>query len=29
MNPLEVLTAIATVFGFIYLLWALLRAEDF
>ena len=29
MNVLEVLTAIATVFGFIYLLWALLRAEDF
>ena len=29
MNALEVLTALATVFGFIYLLWALLRAEDF
>jgi K+-transporting ATPase KdpF subunit len=29
MNALEVLTVIATVLGFIYLLWALLRAEDF
>ena len=29
MNLIEALTAIATVFGFIYLLWALLRAEDF
>ena len=29
MNALEVLTALVTVFGFIYLLWALLRAEDF
>ena len=29
MNAIEVLTALATVFGFIYLLWALLRAEDF
>jgi K+-transporting ATPase KdpF subunit len=29
VNAIEVLTALATVFGFIYLLWALLRAEDF
>jgi K+-transporting ATPase KdpF subunit len=29
MNALEALTVLATVFGFIYLLWALLRAEDF
>lgn len=29
MSAIEILTAIATVFGFIYLLWALLRAEDF
>ncbi|HTC86604.1 MAG TPA: potassium-transporting ATPase subunit F [Candidatus Acidoferrum sp.] len=29
MNALELLTALATVFTFIYLLWALLRAEDF
>jgi K+-transporting ATPase KdpF subunit len=29
MNAIELVTAIATVFGFIYLLWALLRAEDF
>lgn len=29
MNAIEVLTAVVTVFGFIYLLWALLRAEDF
>ena len=29
MNALDVLAGIATVFGFIYLLWALLRPEDF
>ena len=29
MNAIEIVTAIATVFGFVYLLWALLRAEDF
>jgi K+-transporting ATPase KdpF subunit len=29
VNALEVLTALAAGFGFIYLLWALLRPEDF
>jgi len=29
VNAIELVTAIATVFAFIYLLWALLRAEDF
>lgn len=29
MNALEILAALATAFGFIYLLWALLRPEDF
>jgi K+-transporting ATPase KdpF subunit len=29
MNPLELLTAAAAAFGFLYLLWALLRPEDF
>jgi K+-transporting ATPase KdpF subunit len=29
MNALEVLTAVAAAFTFVYLLWALLRAEDF
>jgi K+-transporting ATPase KdpF subunit len=29
VNALEVLTALVTIFGFIYLLWALMRAEDF
>ena len=29
MNALESLTALATIFAFIFLLWALLRAEDF
>ena len=29
MNLLELVTAAANVFAFIYLLWALLRAEDF
>ena len=29
MNALEVLTGLATAFVFVYLLWALLRPEDF
>ena len=29
MNVIDVLAAIAVVFGFIYLAWALLRPEDF
>jgi K+-transporting ATPase KdpF subunit len=29
MNGIEVLAAIATAFVFVYLLWALLRPEDF
>ena len=29
MNVLEVLTALAAAFLFVYLLWALLRPEDF
>jgi len=29
VNALDALTALATIFAFIYLLWALLRAEDF
>ena len=29
MNVLEVLTALVAGFTFLYLLWALLRAEDF
>ncbi len=29
MNVLEVLTALAAAFVFVYLLWALLRPEDF
>lgn len=29
MNALEIVTVIAMVFLFVYLLWALLRAEDF
>jgi hypothetical protein len=29
MNPTDVLAAIAVVFGFVYLAWALLRPEDF
>jgi len=29
MSVLELVTAAATVFVFIYLLWALLRPEDF
>jgi hypothetical protein len=28
MNLLEMVTALATVFVFVYLLWALLRAEE-
>jgi K+-transporting ATPase KdpF subunit len=29
VNAIELVTALVTVFAFIYLLWALLRAEDF
>ena len=29
MSLLELLTAVAVIFVFIYLLWALLRPEDF
>ena len=29
MNVLEVLTALVAAFVFVYLLWALLRPEDF
>ena len=29
MNPLEILTGVAAAFTFVYLLWALLRPEDF
>jgi K+-transporting ATPase KdpF subunit len=29
MNPLEILAGLAAAFGFLYLLWALLRPEDF
>lgn len=29
MNPVDVLAAIAVVFGVVYLAWALLRPEDF
>ena len=29
MNLIEVLAAIAAAFAFVYLLWALLRPEDF
>ena len=29
MNLLEVLSALAAAFSFVYLLWALLRPEDF
>lgn len=29
MNVLEILTAVAAAFLFVYLLWALLRPEDF
>jgi K+-transporting ATPase KdpF subunit len=29
MNVIEVIAAVAVLFGFIYLTWALLRPEDF
>jgi K+-transporting ATPase KdpF subunit len=29
MNALELVTGIATAFVFVYLIWALLRPEDF
>lgn len=29
MNGLDVLAGLAAAFGFLYLLWALLRPEDF
>ena len=29
MNALELLTGLAAVFVFVYLIWALLRPEDF
>ncbi len=29
MNVLEIITALAAAFVFVYLLWALLRPEDF
>jgi K+-transporting ATPase KdpF subunit len=29
MSPLEILAGIAAAFVFVYLLWALLRPEDF
>ncbi len=29
MNLLELLAGLAAAFGFVYLLWALLRPEDF
>jgi K+-transporting ATPase KdpF subunit len=29
MNAIEVLAALAAAFAFVYLLWALLRPEDF
>ena len=29
MNPLDLLAGAAAAFGFIYLVWALLRPEDF
>jgi K+-transporting ATPase KdpF subunit len=29
LNPLEVLAGLAAAFSFVYLLWALLRPEDF
>ncbi len=29
MTPLEILTALIAAFVFVYLLWALLRPEDF
>jgi K+-transporting ATPase KdpF subunit len=29
VNLIELVTVIVTLFGFVYLVWALLRAEDF
>ena len=29
MNVLDIVAALAAAFGFVYLLWALLRPEDF
>jgi K+-transporting ATPase KdpF subunit len=29
MNLIDLITALATVFVFVYLIWALLRPEDF
>lgn len=29
MNLIDVVTALATIFVFVYLIWALLRPEDF
>lgn len=29
MNLIELITAVATLFVFVYLIWALLRPEDF
>ena len=29
MNPLELLTGLVAAFVFVYLIWALLRPEDF
>jgi K+-transporting ATPase KdpF subunit len=29
MNLIELITALATIFVFVYLIWALLRPEDF
>ena len=29
MNALELIAGLAAAFGFVYLLWALLRPEDF
>jgi K+-transporting ATPase KdpF subunit len=29
MNLIDIVTALATVFVFVYLIWALLRPEDF
>jgi K+-transporting ATPase KdpF subunit len=29
MNPIDLLAGVAAAFGFVYLIWALLRPEDF
>jgi hypothetical protein len=29
MNPVDLVAAVAVLFGFVYLAWALLRPEDF